>query len=105
MSSCTPPRAGCQTKSQTHAKKIIYCGVPQCRNALQPCILVRVGVGVKLWAWTTLQPYKTNLPTKRNCLQQRLSSHCSIETFFRNIGGGGAVKKSVTIFCLPEKGK
>ena len=68
-----------KTKHQTsNLKKVkhtpqnkIYRCVLQYRSTLQPYILVRVGVGP--WAWTTLQPYNTNLPTNRNCLQQWLS--------------------------------
>ena len=83
-------------------KENIYCGVLQYRSTLQPYILLRVGLGVELWAWTTLQPYNTNLPTNRNCLQQWLSRQYSLKSPLEK-KRGGAVRKSLTIFCLPEK--
>ena len=46
--------------SNTHSKKLL-----QYKSTLQPYILVRVDAGVEVWAWTTLQPYNTNLPTNR----------------------------------------
>ena len=69
LSCCKPPRAGCQTKNcQTHTPKKCYRGVPQCRKALQPYILVRVEVGVFLREVLVLQPYNTNLPKCRKKL-------------------------------------
>ena len=67
LSSCTQPKTGCQTKNQTHTQKT-YCGVLQNRKVLHLYILVRVGVGVELWAWTTLQPtILTRLQTETAC--------------------------------------
>ena len=74
----------------------------QYRGALQLYIPVRVGVGVELWAWTTLQPtiltpYKQKLPAamaKQAMQHQKLLGKETKE---------GAVRKSLTIFCLPVK--
>ena len=50
LSCCRQPRAGCQTKKVKHTPQTkIYCGVLQCKSALQPYMLVRVGVGVEMW--------------------------------------------------------
>ena len=45
--------------------------------------------------------YNTNPPTNRNCLQQWLSRQCSLKSPLEK--KKGAVRKSVTMFCLPEK--
>ena len=49
LSGCTQPSTRCQTENIKHKPKPnVYCGVLQCRKALQPCMLVRVGVGIVL---------------------------------------------------------
>ena len=77
----------------------------QYKSTLQPYIVVRVDAGVELWAWTTVQPYNTNLPTNRKKKLPAAMAKQAVQYREMSPGhrGGGAVKKYVTIFCLPEK--
>ena len=85
-------RVSNKKQSNTHPKKKVS---EACyRMSLHPYIPVRIGIGVGRGRVT----HHTYLPTNRkNCLQQWLSRRYSAVSGFE---GGGAVRKSLTIFGI-----